>query len=79
MYPIYMQTSMLVYEPVLLLPEGVGSAEGTEPNCNRVAVNHVDLSLESLNCFSDSERSFNACFNLSISASVTEACCNHPW
>ncbi|CAI9279440.1 unnamed protein product [Lactuca saligna] len=65
-----MQTSILVYEPVLLLLEGVGSAEGTAPNCNRVAVNHVDLSLESLNCFSNSERSFNA--NEAAVASCTQ-------
>ena len=56
-----------------LLPDWVKSGEGIEPSCNRVAVNHVERSLETLSCFSASERSLKACFNLSNSASVTEA------
>lgn len=41
------------------------------PSCSRAAVNHVGRSLETLICFSASERIFNACCNRSNSSSVT--------
>lgn len=56
---------------LLLLLDCVGPGDGTVPSCNKVAVNHVDRSLETLSCLSASDRSLRACFNLSSSASVT--------
>jgi hypothetical protein len=56
---------------LLLLLDWVISELSPEPSWSKAAVNHVERSLESLICFSASERILNACCNLSSSASVT--------
>jgi hypothetical protein len=56
---------------LLLLLDWVISEFSPGPSWSKAAVNHVERSLESLICFSASERILNACCNLSSSASVT--------